>query len=349
VCVRLGVAWSRFRQRDDIEKNGGHDMILTDSRQRPNSGARSISLLLALMLWLVISAAPAQDSCGRPLCQAGERYRADDSSSVNFGWCYTERLTYVAHQRRECPAGTTLDRALGTCVRPDCCPEQPLCRADETYTRSGTSGGRTYGICNTRASVTGASANRLAYCADGWQLETATGVCKKICPKVTGTIKGPAPPVVSGDPKVSGTVKGPPAPVAAPGVSKGGKADLVVRSLGLASVGECRAGAVVLTFRVKVANAGAVRSPALPGRARLEAKEPRRGWGGGVDLPAIEPGAMVELQVPVSYFSADPGFMKSGAPHAFRATVDSLGAIDEADETNNKSAPHSTSAPPGCK
>lgn len=278
---------------------------------------------------LVPSMAIAQDSCSRPLCKVDETYRADSGASETYGWCrHTGFLGAKSHQRRDCPSGWTLQRATGNCVQRNCCPEKPLCPPGERYARSGTHRGEVYGVCE--SSSGGYKSHQLLHCETGWRLDTARGICKKDCPvTVTGGIVVPAPSHE------------------APAGSKG-KPDLVVRTFGFARQMRCEAGKPLLIFSVRVANIGTAPSPAIAGKAMVQVKEDRRGWGNGVALPAIAPGASVSVEVPVSYLGADPGYMVSGAPHPFRATVDPLRLVDEANEGNNTSAVINLSAPSGC-
>ncbi len=286
---------------------------------------------IAALVWLAASTAPAaaQDSCSRPVCRPDETYRAAEAADANHGWCHHIGFFGArSHQRRDCPSGWTLQRATGICVQRDCCPEKPLCPPGERYARSGTHRGEVYGVCE--SSSGGYRSHQLVNCERGWQLDTARGVCKKDCPvTLTGGVVVPAPQYE------------------APAGSRV-KPDLVVSGFAFARQMRCEPGKPLLVFSVRVANIGTAPSPAIAGKAMVQVKEERRGWGNGVPLPAIAPGASVSVEVPVFYLGADPGYMVSGAPHPFRATVDPLRLVDEANEGNNTSAVINMGAPSGC-
>ena len=313
-------------------------MLRSDAPDRVRSRFQPALLLMALCSSLASVPAIPQDSCSRPLCQSGERYRAVTPATNVYGWCeVTGPGGSIAHQRRECPAEWTLQPASGTCVKRDCCPERPLCNADETYENPGPEPG--YGRCN--FSSGGYKSHRVANCPSGWTLDVARGVCQQYCPKVTGTVKGPAPPVVK-QPEVDGTIKGPPPLTAKP-------PDLVVRNFALVRRGKCVPGEALLVFSVTVANVGTAPSPALTGREMVQVKEPRRGWGSTRQLVALLPRATGTLEIPIAYYAADPAFMRAGAPHAFRVTVDPHGLVAESNEDNNQSTVINIAAPAGCK
>jgi len=143
-------------------------------------------------------------------------------------------------------------------------------------------------------------------------------------------------------------VQGPPCPTTGKG-----KPDLVVRAFGLKEWGKCAPHNAVFTFQVTVANIGTAPSPAIPGKALVQAMDQHgNGWGNGVALGAIPPGGSQTVLIPVYYLQADPAHMTAAAPHPFQAIADPLGLVDEANETNNKWAgspsPIMVGAPPGC-
>ncbi len=66
------------------------------------------------------------------------------------------------------------------------------------------------------------------------------------------------------------------------------KPDLVIRSFGLKEWGKCEPNHVIFTFQVTVANIGTAASPAIPGKALVQAMDQHgNGWGNGVPLNAI--------------------------------------------------------------
>ena len=61
------------------------------------------------------------------------------------------------------------------------------------------------------------------------------------------------------------------------------------------------------------------------------------GWGNGATLSSIPPGGTQTVLIPVYYFSEDPTYMTKVVPHPFRAVVDPLHLIEEANKKNNTS------------
>ncbi|HEX9627026.1 MAG TPA: CARDB domain-containing protein [Acidiferrobacterales bacterium] len=290
--------------------------------------------LLVLSVGLAGGAASAlADSCAVPLCQRGETFRADSNPAVNYGWCHSSSgLGYRSHQRRDCPAGSTLNRATGLCVRRDCCPEKPLCPAGEKYLRSGTRDGRVYGVCGSSSGL-GYRSHTLRYCEAGWTLDTARGVCKKICPVSVTPV----------------TTVGVPVGTLAPAKPAGGKPDLVVRRFALKRWGACKPNNAVMTFEVTVANIGTAPSPAIPGKALVQVRDQHGiNWGNGKPLNAIAPGASQTVEIPVYYIAADAAHMTAAAPHPFKAIADPLKLVDELNEGNNDSGVLNMGAPAGC-
>jgi hypothetical protein len=131
------------------------------------------------------------------------------------------------------------------------------------------------------------------------------------------------------------------------------KPDLIITTFGLKSWGVCEPLHPVFTFEVTVKNQGTVASPSsasLGNKALVNAMaDDKAGWGGGAPLPKLAPGASQTVDVPVNYLGPDPGFMVSGAPHTFRATVDLANLVDESNNTNNE-APNviKVGAPEAC-
>ncbi|HES59463.1 MAG TPA: hypothetical protein ENO18_03440 [Caldithrix sp.] len=117
------------------------------------------------------------------------------------------------------------------------------------------------------------------------------------------------------------------------------KPDLVIRSFGLKEWGKCEPNNVIFTFRVTVANIGTATSPAIPGKALVQAMDQHgNGWGNGVPLPSIPPGRSHTVNIPVYYLKSDPGHITGAAPHPFKAIADPLNLIDELKEDNNDSS-----------
>jgi len=116
------------------------------------------------------------------------------------------------------------------------------------------------------------------------------------------------------------------------------KPDLVIRSFGLKEWGKCEPNHVIFTFQVTVANIGSAPSPAVPGKAMVQAMDQHgNGWGNGVVLNAIPPGGHQTVVIPVYYLKNDPGHITGAAPHPFRAIADPLKLVDELREDNNLS------------
>lgn len=116
------------------------------------------------------------------------------------------------------------------------------------------------------------------------------------------------------------------------------KPDLVIRSFGLKEWGKCEPNHVIFAFQVTVANIGTAASPAIPGKALVQAMDQHgNGWGNGVPLNAIPPGGHQTVMIPVYYLKNDPGHITGAAPHPFRAIADPLKLVDELREDNNLS------------
>lgn len=120
------------------------------------------------------------------------------------------------------------------------------------------------------------------------------------------------------------------------------KPDLVITTFGLKSWGVCQPLHPVFTFEVTVKNQGTAASPSsasLGNKALVNVMaDDKAVWGGGAALPALAPLASQTVDIPVNYLESDPGFMVSGAPHPFRATVDLANLVDESNNANNEAA-----------
>lgn len=333
----------RSETRMDQTKGGQTMISPTSSRvliERQRARARQVHgtstiwlFLLVLLAWPPVTV--AVDNCSKRLCQSGETYRAETEPGAAYGWCHREVFTYGSHQRRECEAGWTLERVTGLCVKSGCCPEMQLCASGNRYARSGTSGGRTYGVCE--HSSGGYISHQLVYCEDGWQLDTARGVCRKLgCAVTVNTgVVAPAPGYVIQPAK--------------PGNKPAGRPDLVVRKFALKHWGVCQPGRVVMTFSVTVANIGSAASPLISGKALVRVSDGHgNGWGNGAALPAIAAGASTAVEVPVYFPRSERDHVAGGIPHPFRATADPLRLVTESDEANNDSAVLNIGAPTGC-
>ncbi|HEY3350982.1 MAG TPA: CARDB domain-containing protein [Thermoanaerobaculia bacterium] len=141
----------------------------------------------------------------------------------------------------------------------------------------------------------------------------------------------------------------------APGTQPGGgekKPDLVVTEFGMKEWGACKPQSAVYTFQVTVKNQGTAPSPSsasLGNKALVQAmSSDYPGWGNGVFLNALAPGASQTVLIPVYYLQADPGFMVTHAPHPFNAIADPLGLVNESNEGNNTKGPINMGAPKGC-
>lgn len=141
-----------------------------------------------------------------------------------------------------------------------------------------------------------------------------------------------------------------------------GKPDLVVTAFGFSgptttpaaapNPALCKPGTAVYNFSVTVKNQGTAASPSsasLGNKALVQVMaQDKPGWGNGVLLNALAPGASETVNVPVYYLVSDPGFMVTGAPHPFMAIADPLSLVSESDETNNKKGPINMGVPAGC-
>jgi hypothetical protein len=134
------------------------------------------------------------------------------------------------------------------------------------------------------------------------------------------------------------------------------KPDLVVTTFGfkgpVQGQGKCQPHSPVYIFQANVKNQGTAPSPSsasLGNKALVQAMaQDKAGWGNGVMLNALAPGASQTVDIPVYYLMSDPAFMINNAPHPFMAIADPLGLVNESDEANNKKGPINMGAPADC-
>jgi hypothetical protein len=118
----------------------------------------------------------------------------------------------------------------------------------------------------------------------------------------------------------------------------GGLPDLVITSFGLKSWGVCAPGKPAFTFQVVVKNQG---TAALAGQEVVvwvhDLKSPPfNAWDVGVgEVVTLKPGESHAFTAPISYYSYNPSFMTSGAPHPFQAVVNPKHTIAESNYANN--------------
>ncbi|HEY8131442.1 MAG TPA: hypothetical protein VII12_06085 [Thermoanaerobaculia bacterium] len=92
-----------------------------------------------------------------------------------------------------------------------------------------------------------------------------------------------------------------------------------------------------------------VTSASLGNKALVQAMaQDKAGWGNGVFINALPPGASQTVDIPVYYLMSDPAFMVNNAPHSFMAIADPLGLVTESDESNNKKGPINMGPPANC-
>ena len=134
------------------------------------------------------------------------------------------------------------------------------------------------------------------------------------------------------------------------------KPDLVVTAFSfkgpIQGRGTCQPHTAVYNFSVTVKNQGTAPSPSsasLGNKALVQAMaQDKAGWGNGVFLNALAPGASQTVAIPVYYLMDEPTFMTCKAPHPFMAIADPLGLVDELNEANNKKGPLNMGAPANC-
>lgn len=137
------------------------------------------------------------------------------------------------------------------------------------------------------------------------------------------------------------------------------KPDLIVESFGFKGPaapdhGSCQPYTPVYIFSVTVKNIGTAPSPSsasLGNKALAQVMaQDKAGWGNGVFLNALAPGASQTVDIPVYYLISEPEFMWTPANviHPFTAIADPLGLVNESNETNNKKGPIKMAKPLGC-
>jgi hypothetical protein len=109
--------------------------------------------------------------------------------------------------------------------------------------------------------------------------------------------------------------------------------DLVITQFGLTSWGTCAPGHTVFTFAMTVKNQGAASWTGESNVFVRDLKNP--GWFTSVALQPLQPGKSRVVNVPIEYFSQNPGFMSSGSPHPFQATVNDTHMPVESNYANN--------------
>jgi hypothetical protein len=109
--------------------------------------------------------------------------------------------------------------------------------------------------------------------------------------------------------------------------------DLVITQFGLQSWGKCAPGQAVFTFAMTVKNQGSASWVGSSNVFARDLKDPA--WFTGVALTPLAPGESRVVHVPIVYFSQNPGFMASGSPHPFQATVNDTHTPVESNYANN--------------
>lgn len=138
-----------------------------------------VALLLvsvALLLAILAAGEARGQACDFSACRSDETYRDGDCNSKSGFPTYAK-----SHRIATCPAGTTLNRATGTCISGGtCCNERPLCSSGSSYSRSGSDRDGVYGVCESSGGL-GYRSHELVRCAPGWTLDTGRGVCRGEC------------------------------------------------------------------------------------------------------------------------------------------------------------------------
>ncbi|HVN76816.1 MAG TPA: CARDB domain-containing protein [Thermoanaerobaculaceae bacterium] len=116
------------------------------------------------------------------------------------------------------------------------------------------------------------------------------------------------------------------------------KPDLVITAFNLMSWGPCAPGQTVFTFNVTVKNQGlgswSGAEPAVVVKDIHDGVGDAWGTGVGID-PPLKPGEVRRLQVPITYYSANPSHMGKACPHPFQAVVNSNHVVQESNFNNN--------------
>ena len=115
------------------------------------------------------------------------------------------------------------------------------------------------------------------------------------------------------------------------------KPDLVIDRISFRVGEKCEPNQPIYIFEVTVKNIGTAPSPSLPGKTLVQVMDIGSRWGNGATLNAIPPGGTQTVFIPVYYFTEDPAHMTKVVPHPFRAVVDPLHLIEEANKKNNTS------------
>ncbi len=116
------------------------------------------------------------------------------------------------------------------------------------------------------------------------------------------------------------------------------KPDLIIDRISFKVGEKCEPNQPIYIFEVTVRNIGTAPSPSLPNKTLVQVMDMHgNGWGNGATLNSLPPGGTQTVLIPVYYFSEDPAHMTKAVPHPFRAVVDPLHLIEEANKKNNTS------------
>jgi hypothetical protein len=117
-----------------------------------------------------------------------------------------------------------------------------------------------------------------------------------------------------------------------------GKPDLVIDRISFKVGEKCEPNYPLYIFEVTVKNIGTAPSPLLLNKTLVQVMDMHDNrWGNGATLSSIPPGGRQTVLIPVYYFTEDPIYMTKMVPHPFRAVVDPLHLIEEANKKNNTS------------
>lgn len=148
---------------------------------------RQFGVVLLVAATAGLTATAGAEECEKRACASGETYR-DGNCYHSAGFPTFAESHYAA----ACPAGWTLDRARGMCLKGGECCDRPLCGPGETFSRMETYQGKVYGVCES-SSGAGYRSHVRRECEAGWDL-VAGGRCKK---RGCGVVISPAGPVVA--------------------------------------------------------------------------------------------------------------------------------------------------------
>ncbi|HWE45548.1 MAG TPA: CARDB domain-containing protein [Caulobacteraceae bacterium] len=115
--------------------------------------------------------------------------------------------------------------------------------------------------------------------------------------------------------------------------------DLVISSFGLSSWGTCAPGKTVFTFQVTVKNIGAGAMPVSEPLLLVHdlKSSPAQDWGVGQgETYSLAPGASHTYAVHMGYYTQNPAFMTTAAPHPFVAVVNPKHTLPESNFNNNE-------------